>query len=1285
MKAGDDPRVLFSQLATIQSTYNNTTRKIDPDDLIAVVLEKAPDKYKSILTAEQRHKGTLLTLTDLNNCMNDLYRTLNPNRGDTREDKEVALLAATTHKFKGICRNCKKPGHMARDCKTKKSDDTRFKALRPCRHCGGKHMDNKCWELPQNAKNRPVNWVSKKTTESANVATDVASSPNVELLLSNIDDEPRTFSKYQDMLLQPSIWIGDTAATVHMSPHHEGMVNMKNTRGGITVGNGEVMVTKKIGDIPCEIMDKHGNPLKNCVIKDVALTKSSPFNLFSLTKMMKVGWTLGGDQDTGITLSKGDQTLNFDIPIETPKGVVYAIYMRRTEVAALALSTTMDISKAHSLLGHQSEDATRKTAKYLGWDITRGSLKTCLPCTLGKAKQKNVIKLSEHQPCTRPGERIFTDIASIRPTDGIKVLKPHWCIKVDERTQMKFSSFHEHKDGMVESSCELFHKWKEGGNPVKFIRCDNAGENKTLQKRANSSAWKLNIEFEFTPRDTPQHNHLAELALASIASKGRTLMCAANIPLKVRYKVWVKAFQHATDLDGLIVIQIDKKVATRCEHWSGKLPKWKNHLRTWGEAGTVKIKTDTTPKIADRGIQCVFVGYSKEHDGDCVEMWYPKTNKVYTTRDVIWLNKMYYDAEVIEGVMTPNGFDDNMDTTEITSTPANNHTDATNMIEEPDKDSSARQSEPVEIPEGTTRSGMKFRDIAAANIILNPVELTDAEERYLKHMKTIGEIACVGAGLGGGFENTSELHVMKFDEAMKTSEAAEWKKAVEEEYQRMVENDVWTPVPKSEVGNDAKILSSTWAMKKKSNGTLRARLNGRGFEQVPAVHYDPHSIAAPVVTMMTIRIVYVLMILAGWSGHVIDVRGAFLKGEFGDGEVLYLHVPQGMEHHYGKDVYLKLQKTLYGLKQAAYRFWLYLQTIVKDIGCKRSKADPCLYYKWTATGTLVLWFSWVDDCFITGSVEDLTNLKKEIMSMVDCDDGGEAKEFVGCKIEYNRAEKWLKLTQPVLLQSFADEFQINENKCPLTPGVPLKTLQLGNKPAVLNDRRTYYRSGVGKLLHLKRWSRPDMNNALRDLSRYNTNSSEEHIAALHRAMSYAIATPKRGLTLAPKGEWSGDPAHAFQITGMADASYCPYHDTTASVGGHVVFLQGAPIAEKSKIQQSTALSVTEAELNSGIECAQDMLFAMRVLESIGLRVKKPMEMTIDNKGAVDYANNWSTGGRMRQSVIKLNFLRELKEAGLLAVRWCRSEDMPADLFTKNLPASLFKRHTTVFCGNEEYG
>jgi hypothetical protein len=105
--------------------------------------------------------------------------------------------------------------------------------------------------------------------------------------------------------------------------------------------------------------------------------------------------------------------------------------------------------------------------------------------------------------------------------------------------------------------------------------------------------------------------------------------------------------------------------------------------------------------------------------------------------------------------------------------------------------------------------------------------------------------------------------------------------------------------------------------------------------------------------------------------------------------------------------------------------------------------------------------------------------KRDIMSHVDCEDGGEMKEFVGCKIDHDRSKRALKYTQPVLLESLIDEFSIAKEKdAPTTPGIPLKTLQLGNATQVTGERRKYYRSGVGKLLHLRRCSRPDIANAL---------------------------------------------------------------------------------------------------------------------------------------------------------------------------------------------------------------
>ena len=54
---------------------------------------------------------------------------------------------------------------------------------------------------------------------------------------------------------------------------------------------------------------------------------------------------------------------------------------------------------------------------------------------------------------------------------------------------------------------------------MKFIRCDNGGENVKLDSIAKIKDWKLNLEFEYTGRDTPQHNHMAEVGFATIGGR----------------------------------------------------------------------------------------------------------------------------------------------------------------------------------------------------------------------------------------------------------------------------------------------------------------------------------------------------------------------------------------------------------------------------------------------------------------------------------------------------------------------------------------------------------------------------------------------------------------------------------------------------------------------------------------------------------------------------------------------------------------------------------------------
>eukprot|EP00957_Ditylum_brightwellii_P095785 7297915-Ditylum_brightwellii.AAC.1 len=96
----------------------------------------------------------------------------------------------------------------------------------------------------------------------------------------------------------------------------------------------------------------------------------------------------------------------------------------------------------------------------------------------------------------------------------------------------------------------------------------------------------MNLEFEYTVCAMPQQNHLAELTFSTLGNKGQTLMHQANLPVEMQYKVFPKAFMTATLLDGLVVVEINGENKICFEHFSGKLPKFAAHLRTWGGAGT---------------------------------------------------------------------------------------------------------------------------------------------------------------------------------------------------------------------------------------------------------------------------------------------------------------------------------------------------------------------------------------------------------------------------------------------------------------------------------------------------------------------------------------------------------------------------------------------------------------------------------------------------------------------------------------------------------------------------
>ena len=150
-----------------------------------------------------------------------------------------------------------------------------------------------------------------------------------------------------------------------------------------------------------------------------------------------------------------------------------------------------EINRMHQVFNHAGEEALRRTAKAYGWELT-GNLDPCVYCKTANAKQKDVPKTSETQS-EIPGERIFMDIASIKTTTmgGAKF----WLLLVDDATGMAWSKLLKKKSDTARELMAFMRQMKQHGSPVKFVRCDNAGENKDPHNKCKESSDLTDVKF----------------------------------------------------------------------------------------------------------------------------------------------------------------------------------------------------------------------------------------------------------------------------------------------------------------------------------------------------------------------------------------------------------------------------------------------------------------------------------------------------------------------------------------------------------------------------------------------------------------------------------------------------------------------------------------------------------------------------------------------------------------------------------------------------------------------
>ena len=130
--------------------------------------------------------------------------------------------------------------------------------------------------------------------------------------------------------------------------------------------------------------------------------------------------------------------------------------------------------------------------------------------------------------------------------------KRHWLIAVDEFSDYSHSFFLKRKsDQVVVIPISIKGLKMKYGIDVKYIRLDNSGENRKLQKECEKQ--NLGIIFEFTAPGTPQQNSVVERKIPTLMGRARAMMIEAGFSKQDKRKFWCEVVSTATKLDNIMV------------------------------------------------------------------------------------------------------------------------------------------------------------------------------------------------------------------------------------------------------------------------------------------------------------------------------------------------------------------------------------------------------------------------------------------------------------------------------------------------------------------------------------------------------------------------------------------------------------------------------------------------------------------------------------------------------------------------------------------------------------
>ncbi|KAL0439158.1 UNVERIFIED_CONTAM: putative transposon Ty5-1 protein [Sesamum latifolium] len=486
---------------------------------------------------------------------------------------------------------------------------------------------------------------------------------------------------------------------------------------------------------------------------------------------------------------------------------------------------------------------------------------------------------------------------------------------------------------------------------------------------------------------------------------------------------------------------------TSYEIWHGKPASYK-YLRVWGSPAYVKRLVGD--KLDWRSSLCRFVGYLKETAR--YYFYHPSEQKIFVSTNTMFLEK---------------GF------------PAESRRDEV-LLEESS-----------EAPQQNNATSFE------PSIPTDGVLVLRRSTRESRPPKRYGFV-----GLTSQLDNDPRT----YGESMSYIDSDKWLEALKFKMDLMGSNQVWTLVDHPKC---VKPVGCKWVYKRKLGAdgeatTFKARLVAKGYTQRSRVNFE--ETYPPVAMAKSIRILHAI---AAWYNYEIwqmNVKMAFLNS-FVEEEIFMDH-PEGFTSVGEEQKVCRLQRSIYGLKQASRSWNTYFDEVIRDYDFIKNEHNPCVYKKISESlvAYLVLY---VDDILLIGNdVKMLGDIKAWLSTQFSMKDMGMG---LSCPI------KW-------------------------SPKTDEELKRMSDIP---------YASAVGSTQYVVQCTRPDVAYALSVTSRYQACAGEAHWSAVKTILKYLKRT-KDMFLIYGGGE--------LILEGYSDASFQSDDDNAKSQLGFVFKLNGGVVA-----------------------------------------------------------------------------------------------------------------------------